>query len=102
MNPLQQLFSLAVEKIYTYKQKSQREIGELHKTLDVLYTDTKNLYPNAETVLEEYCKLSEQYMKKREKHCSSEVKKLLFDPFLTKIYNEQNGIQTLYQFYKRK
>ena len=102
MNPLQQLFSLAIEKIYIYKQKSQREIGELHKTLATLYADTEKLYPNSDTTLEDFSKLLEQYMKKREKHCSSEVKKLLFDPFLTKIYNEQNGIQTLYQFYKRK
>ena len=43
----------------------------------------------------------EVFNKKREKYCSAEVKKNLFDPFLTKIYNTQNGIQTLMQFYKK-
>lgn len=87
MNPLQQLFSLAVEKIYLYKGKKQKDIGDLHKTLDKLFTDSHSDL--------------EVFMKKREKHCSSEVKKLLFDPFLNEIYNTQNGIQTLLQFYKR-
>ena len=87
MNPLQQLFSLAVEKIYLYKGKKQKDIGDLHKTLDKLFVDSHSDL--------------EIYMKKREKHCSGEVKKLLFDPFLNEIYNAQNGIQTLLQFYKR-
>ena len=43
----------------------------------------------------------EVFNKKREKYCSTEVKKYLFDPFLTKIYNTQNGIQTLMQYYKK-
>jgi DNA polymerase elongation subunit (family B) len=87
MNPLQQLFSLAVEKIYLYKGKKQKDIGDLHKTLDKLFVDSHSDL--------------EIFMKKREKHCSGEVKKLLFDPFLNEIYNAQNGIQTLFQFYKR-
>lgn len=88
MNPLQQLFSLAVEKIYTYMGKKQKDISDLHKLLETLYEDTNQDL--------------ELYMKKREKHCSAEVKKLLFDPFLTEIYNTQHGIQTLLQFYKRR
>ena len=87
MNPLQQLFSLAVEKIYLYKGKKQKDIGDLHKTLDKLFVDSHSDL--------------EIFMKKREKHCSGEVKKLLFDPFLNEIYNAQNGIQTMLQFYKR-
>ena len=87
MNPLQQLFSLAVEKIYLYKGKKQKDIGDLHKTLEKLFVDSHSDL--------------EIYMKKREKHCSGEVKKLLFDPFLNEIFNAQNGIQTLLQFYKR-
>jgi hypothetical protein len=30
------------------------------------------------------------------------VEQLLFDPFLTNIYNKQNGIRTLLQFYSKK
>jgi len=87
MNPLQQLFSLAVEKIYLYKGKKQKDIGDLHKTLDKLFVDSHSDL--------------EVFMKKREKYCSGEVKKLLFDPFLNELFNGQNGIQTLLQFYKR-
>ena len=87
MNPLQQLFSLAVEKIYVFQGK-QKNVGELHRTLDGLFKES-----NSDL---------EVYMKKREKYCSNEVKKMLFDPFLTNIYNAQNGIQLLTQFYSRR
>ena len=87
MNPLQQLFSLATEKIYTYKGKKQQDIAQLHKTLDKLEKDSAGDL--------------EVYMKKREKYCSAQVKELLFDPFLTSLYNAQNGIQTLFNFFKR-
>jgi len=85
MNPIQQLFSLAVEKIYLCKQKKQKDIIQLHKTLDSL---NKDCHEDLEL-----------YMKKREKYCAGEVKHLLFDPFLTEIYNSQHGIQTLMKYY---
>jgi len=87
MNPLLQLFSLALEKVYIYKKKKQRDIAELQTSLD-------KLFESCEGDLE-------VYMKKREKLCSSQVKQLLFDPFLTEIYNAQHGIKTLLQFYKK-
>jgi hypothetical protein len=87
MNPLLQLFSLALEKVYIYKNKKQRDIAELQTSLD-------KLFESCEGDLE-------VYMKKREKLCSSQVKQLLFDPFLTEIYNAQHGIKTLLQFYKK-
>ena len=83
MNPLLQLFSLALDKVYQYKNKKHTLQSYLDKMFDDCDQDL------------------ELYMKKREKYCSSEVKQLLFDPFLTEIYNTQNGIQTLFQFYKR-
>ena len=85
MNPLLQLFSLALDKVYIYKNFKQKQIVELNKHLDKMYEDCDGLI--------------EPYMKKREKYCSGEVKKLLFDPFLTKIYNAQNGIRTIMQFW---
>jgi DNA polymerase elongation subunit (family B) len=88
MNPLQQLYSLAIEKIYIHQGKKQKDIGQLHKILETMYKDCNEDL--------------EIYMKKREKYCSAEVKKTLFDPFLTKLYNAQNGIQTLTQFYSKK
>ena len=87
MNPLLQLFSLAVDKVYLYKGKKQSDIVKMESHLDQLFIDSNHDL--------------EIYMKKREKHCSSEVKQLLFDPFLNDIYNSQNGIQTLFQFYRK-
>ena len=88
MNPLQQMFGLALEKIYTYKKKSQREFVEYRQHVDRLWKESENDL--------------EVFMKKREKNCSAHVKALLFDPFLTEIYNKQNGVQTLFQFYTKK
>jgi len=88
MNPLQQMFGLALEKIYTYKKKSQRDFVEYRQHIDRLWKESENDL--------------EVFMKKREKYCSSHVKALLFDPFLTEIYNKQNGVQTLFQFYTKK
>lgn len=84
MNPLLQLFSLAVEKIYIFKKK-EKKLQELHKKMDKMY--------------EEVSGDLELYMKKREKYCSSEVKKELFDPILNELYNTQNGIKLLTQYY---
>ena len=88
MNPLQQMFGLALEKIYVYKQKKERDFIEHRQTVDRLWKDSEEDL--------------EMFMKKREKYCSSHVKQLLFDPFLTEIYNKQNGVRTLFQFYTAK
>jgi len=85
MNPLLQLFSLGLDKVYKYKKMKQKQIIELHSILDQMYQDCDGLI--------------EPYMKKREKYCSAEVKRLLFEPFLVKIYNNQHGIKTLKQFW---
>ena len=88
MNPLQQLLSLAVEKIYEYKKKRSADLIEYRKQIEQLkMTSADDL---------------ELFMKKREKYCAMQVKKLLFEPFLTDLYNKNNGIQTLMQFYKKK
>ena len=88
MNPLQQLLSLAIEKIYEYKNKRPTDYQQYRKTIS-------GLRESCEDDLE-------LFMKKREKYCSSQVKQLLFDPFLTDLYNKKHGIQTLMQFYKKK
>ena len=88
MNPLQQLLSLAIEKIYEYKNKKPCDFREYRKNIDSLRNTCEGDL--------------EMFMKKREKYCSSQVKLLLFDPFLTDLYNKKHGIQTLLQFYKKK
>jgi len=83
MNPLQQLLGLALDKIYICKGK---KTIEYHKKMEEWYKETNDL---------------EVFMKKREKYCSNEIKMLLFDPFLTELYNKKYGIQTLHHFYSK-
>ena len=80
MNPLQQLFGLAVEKILTIQGKP-RMISEYNRYCEQLYSEVSGDL--------------ELFMKRREKYTSSRIKEIMFDPFLTKIYNKQNGIQTI-------
>ena len=86
MKPLQQLFGLALEQIWEYQGKTsavsafRREIVKLEKE-----------YPDLEI-----------YMKKREKLCSNKIKTLLFEKFLTKIFNQKHGIQEISGFFTRK
>jgi len=83
MKPLQQLFGLALEQIWR-KQNKTKNIREYTKEMKVLE--------------ESYGDDIETFMKKKEKYCSEKIKKMLFDQFLTKIYNKQNGIQTMDMF----
>jgi hypothetical protein len=85
MKPLQQLFGLAVEQIWEYQRKS-----------NAIKTYKKDI-SNMEI---EYGRDYELFMKKKEKYCSTKVKTLLFDKFLTKIANEKNKIQTITAFYR--
>lgn len=85
MKPLQQLFGLAVEQIWTMNNKTST-IRRFKKEITALEKE----YPDLEI-----------FMKKREKLCSAEIKTLLFDKFLKKIFNEKNGIQEIVGFFKR-
>ena len=85
MKPLQQLFGLAIEPIWELQNKSSA-IKTYKKDLQQMLTDTEGDL--------------ESFMKKREKYTSAKVKILLFDKFLTKIFNEQNGIRTIYDCFK--
>ena len=87
MKPLQQLFGLALEQIWTLQNKKsaiktfQKELTELEQ---------------------EYSDDFEMFMKKKEKLCSAKVKLLLFDKTLSQIYNKKNNIQTLTTFFGKK
>jgi len=85
MKPLQQLFGLALEQIWK-KQNKTKNIREYTKEMKILE--------------ETYGDDIETFMKKKEKYCSEKIKKMLFDQFLTKIYNKQHGIQTMDMFLK--
>ena len=84
MKPLQQLFGLAVEDIWTM-QKKMSAIKNYRK-------DVKQLDIECGGDLE-------LFMKKREKISSAKIKVLLFDKILETIYNRKNKIQTLDRFF---
>ena len=85
MKPLQQLFGLAVEDIWTM-QKKMSAIKMYRKDVDKLKGECGDDL--------------ELFMKKREKISSAKIKVLLFDNILQKIYNSKNKIQTLDVFFK--
>jgi len=83
MKPLQQLFGLALEQIYNTKYPSPKKntvIADFQKEINRIQKDTPDL---------------EEFMKRREKECSARVKQELFDPYLIKIHESQNGIRRL-------
>ena len=86
MKPLQQLFGLALEQIWTMQNKKSA-IKTFNKDLQKLEAEGDDL---------------ETFMKKKEKMCSAKIKILLFDKVLSKIYNAKNRIQTLDSFFVKK
>jgi DNA polymerase elongation subunit (family B) len=87
MKPLQQLFGLAVEQIWELKEKPT-EIKTFRKDMAVLMKETGGDL--------------EVFMKKREKYTSAKIKALLFDEFLKKVFNAQNGVRTMDAFYEKR
>jgi DNA polymerase elongation subunit (family B) len=85
MKPLQQLYGLALEQIWTYQGKTaavrafRAELNKLGKE-----------FPDLEV-----------FMKRREKLASAKIKALLFDKYLTKIYNEKNNVREITSFFKK-
>jgi DNA polymerase elongation subunit (family B) len=80
MKPLQQLFGLAIEQIWQLQNKSSA-IKTFHKDMGILEAECHNDL--------------EIFMKKKEKYTTAKIKTLLFDKFLMKIYQDQNGIRTI-------
>jgi len=87
MKPLQQLFGLAIEQIWELQNKGAA-IKAFRKDMAELSRETDGDI--------------EVFMKKREKYTSAKIKALLFDKFLTKVFNEQNGVRTLNDFFVKK
>jgi DNA polymerase elongation subunit (family B) len=86
MKPLQQLFGLALEQIWTMQNK-RSAIKTHQKDIQKLEDEGYDL---------------ETFMKKREKICSAKIKVLLFDKVLSTIYNRKHRIQTLDSFFVKK
>ena len=85
MKPLQQLFGLALNEIWTMQNK-RTAIKTFQKDLLKLENEGHDF---------------ETFMKKKEKLCSAKIKILLFDNVLSRIYNEKHKIQTLDIFFAR-
>jgi len=83
MKPLQQLFGLALEYIWEH-QKKTAAIKTYRKDMLKLSSEYSDM---------------EVLMKKREKYCSTKIKTLLFDKFLTKIAHKQTNMQTITKFF---
>ena len=86
MKPLQQLFGLALEQIWTMQNK-RSAIKTHQKDIQKLEDEGYDL---------------ETFMKKKEKVCSAKIKVLLFDKVLATIYNRKHRIQTLDSFFVKK
>ena len=89
MKPLQQLFGLALEVMWETESTTTafKQLRAYKKEIEKI----QNNYPDME-----------EFMKKKEKYCSTRVKALLFDDILTRIYNEKNKIRTLNAFFQPK
>jgi DNA polymerase elongation subunit (family B) len=85
MKPLQQLFGLAIEQIWELQNKGSA-IKTFRKDVEQMNIDTDGDL--------------EAFMKKREKYTSAKIKTLLFEKCLTKIFNEQNGVRTIFDCFK--
>jgi DNA polymerase elongation subunit (family B) len=86
MKPLQQLFGLAIEQIYTERGYGDTKVRTFRRDMEKLRREFPDL---------------EIFMKKKEAFCSKEVKRLLFDAILTKIQNSVNGNREITGFYGR-
>ena len=87
MKPLQQLFGLALEPIWTYEKKALK-IKAFKKELGLLRDSCKDDL--------------EEFAKKQDTFVSKKAKEVLFDPWLQKIYNERNGIQKITSMFSAK
>jgi len=87
MKPLQQLFGLAIEQIWELQNKK---------------IAIKTFKKDMEALKDEFGDDIESFMKKREKYTSAKIKTLLFDKFLEKIFNQQNGLRTMNEFFVKR
>ena len=87
MKPVQQVFALVLEKIWSNTNK----IGKAKKF--------KN---EVDCLRREYCDNPEKFEEKLEAMRCKEIKGLLFDAYLRETNNEKSGLQTLTKFYDKK
>lgn len=82
MNPVQQLFALVMEELKGFRALER----DYERTIDKLWENSFD---------------SETFEKKRAEARGKVVKKLLFDPHLTRVENVRHGRQEITNFFKR-
>ena len=95
MKPVQQLFALVIEKIWTMQNKIPKLVKH-KKNVEELKRSVIKL------VDKDMDKFKEKFDEKLEQLKCKEVKALLFDEYLIKINNERNGYQSLTKFFNKK
>ena len=95
MKPVQQLFALVIEKIWTMQKKMgklmkyKKDIEELKRKVIALVDDDME-------------KFDEKFNEKLEDLRCKEVKALLFDEYLRETNNEKAGVQSLTKYFVKK
>jgi DNA polymerase elongation subunit (family B) len=87
MKPVQQVFALVLEKIWTM-QKKLPKIKQFKRDVEILR--------------KEYVSDSEKFEDKLETMRCKEIKVLLFDEYLRETNNEKAGVQSLTKFFIKK
>ena len=87
MKPVQQVFALVLEKIWTM-QKKLPKIKQFKRDVDCLK--------------KEYVIDSEKFEDKLETLRCKEIKSLLFDDYLRETNNEKDGVQSLTKYFTKK
>jgi hypothetical protein len=83
MNPMTQLFSLALIQIY---QRSSLSINKYNNTIEQLK--------------KQFGDDIENFNKQKDKYCAKEIEKLIFEPILIKVKNKINGQSDILKFFK--
>jgi DNA polymerase elongation subunit (family B) len=87
MKPVQQLFALVLEKIWTFQGKRPKLI---------------KYRKDVEALKQKYCDQPEKFEEKLEEFRCKEIKILLFDDYLRETNNEKTGNQSLTKFLIKK
>lgn len=95
MKPVQQLFALVIEKIWTMQNKRPK-LNKYKKEVEELKRKVMGL------VDEDMDKFQEKFNEKLEELRCKEVKSLLFDEYLRETNNEKAGVQSLTKFFGKK
>ena len=88
MKPVQQVFALVLEKIWTM-QKKLPKIKQFKKDIELLKKEMED-------------KDNDKFEEKKETLRCKEIKVLLFDDYLRVTNNERNGVQSLTKFFDKK